>query len=94
MAKVRLIVQFTCSSVEQADEHLAGMIERCKASAQEPGCLQFEVFQSALRPQHLGLLELWESAEALEAHRVRGLANPRKLPEGIKRVREDYVYVE
>src|SRR5438067_11235194 len=48
MAGVRLIVQFTADSREIADQAVAAAVERCKKAQQEPGCLQFEVFRSAL----------------------------------------------
>ena len=34
------------------------MADRCRAVQQEPGCQQFEVFQSALDPDKLVVLEL------------------------------------
>lgn len=92
MAGVRLIVQFTADSRETADQAIEAAVERCKKSQQEPGCLQFEVFRSALRPEAYVLLEHWESPEALAEH-ARGMAtNPPQPRPGIKRVREDYEY--
>ena len=35
---------------------------------QEPGCGQFEVFQSVLDPDRLTLLELWADQAALDVH--------------------------
>ena len=34
--------------------------ERCAGIAQEPGCEQFEVFQSVVDPDRLVLMELWQ----------------------------------
>ena len=36
------------------------MVDRCRAVHQEPGCHQCEVFQSALAPDKLVVLELWD----------------------------------
>jgi quinol monooxygenase YgiN len=60
----------------------------------EPGCEQFEVFQSALDPDKLVLLELWADEAALEAHRQMN-ATRAPLPAGLrtgKVEREDYAY--
>jgi quinol monooxygenase YgiN len=85
-------VQFTADSEEIADKAIGETVERCKRAQQEPGCLQFEVFRSALRPEHYALLEHWESKEALAEH-ARGMAtNPPRANPGIKRVREDYTH--
>jgi quinol monooxygenase YgiN len=92
MAGVRLLIQFTAESTEIADKAIAASVERCKRASQEPGCLQFEVFRSALRPEHYVLLEHWESNEALAVHASAMPANPPPPTPGIKRVREDYEY--
>jgi len=34
----------------------------------EPGCEQFEIFQSALNPDKLALLERWSDQAALDTH--------------------------
>ena len=94
MAGVRLIIQFTAESTEVADAAIAEAAERCKRVQQEPGCLQFEVFRSALRPEHYVLLEHWESKEALAVHAQGMAANPPPARPGISRVREDYEYAE
>ena len=93
MTGVRLLIQFTADSAEIADKAVGEMTERCKKAQQEPGCLQFEVFRSALRPEAYALLEHWESKEALDEH-AKGMAtNPPPRPNpAIKRVREDYDY--
>ena len=94
MSGVRLIVQFTADSAEIADRAVAQSAERCKRAQQEPGCLQFEVFRSALRPEQYVLLERWESKEALAEHARRNAANPAPPTPGVRRVREDYDYAE
>jgi quinol monooxygenase YgiN len=92
MPGVRLVIQFTAETPEQADAAIQRAVERCKSSSQEPGCLQFEVFRSALQPQKYVLLEHWESQQALDEHAKRNAANPPPANPGIKRVREDYQY--
>src|SRR5215468_3303213 len=90
MPGVRLIVQFEADSAEIAEAAVAQAAERCKKAQQEPGCLQFEVFRSALRPEHYVLLEHWESPEALAIHAEGMRGNPPRPRPGITRVREDY----
>jgi quinol monooxygenase YgiN len=69
MAGVRLIVQTIADSPEAAEEQLKGRVERCrKTEAEEEGCIQYEIFRSAMNPNKLVLLEHWESQEALDKH--------------------------
>jgi len=89
-----LIVQFEADSAEIADAAVAQAVERCKKARQEPGCIQFEVFRSALRPEAYVLLEHWESKEALAVHAQGMAGNPPPRNPGIRRVREDYEYME
>jgi quinol monooxygenase YgiN len=92
MAGVRLVIHFTADSAEIADKAIEAAVERCKKAQQEPGCLQFEVFRSALQPERYVLLEHWESKAALAVHaQGMGTSPPRPTP-GIQRVREDYEY--
>jgi quinol monooxygenase YgiN len=95
MPGVRLIVQFEADNAEIAEAAVAQAAERCKKAQQEPGCIQFEVFRSALRPEAYVLLEHWESKEALAVHAQGMTTNPPpRSPGGIRRVREDYEYAE
>src|ERR1051326_590918 len=94
MSGVRLIVQFVADSAETADAAIAEAAERCKRVQQEPGCIHFEVYRSALRPEAYVLLEHWESKEALAEHAQRMVANPPPRNPNIKRIREDYEYAE
>jgi quinol monooxygenase YgiN len=68
--------------------------QRCAEVMKEPGCQQFEVFQSVLNPDKLALLELWQDQAALDAHaKVNATRAP--LPEGLRAgggTREDYTY--
>jgi hypothetical protein len=60
----------------------------------EPGCEQFEAFQSAVNPDKLVLLERWTDQASLDAHARLNSTRPPLLPElrvG-KTEREDYEY--
>jgi quinol monooxygenase YgiN len=43
--------------------------EQCRLSREEPGCERFEVYQSQNNRSLFILVEQWESAEHLDAHR-------------------------
>jgi quinol monooxygenase YgiN len=68
---------------------------RCAEVMLEPGCEQFEVFQSAVNPDKLVLLERWSDQAALDAH-AKMNATRAPLPEGLRSgvpgEREDYTY--
>ena len=68
--------------------------DRCAEVMKEPGCEQFEVFQSVLNPDKLVLLELWKDQAALDVHaKVNATRAP--MPEGLRLgagEREDYDY--
>ena len=90
---VRLLVTITAASGKGTE--LAEVFRtRCADVRQEPGCEQFEVFQSLLDPDKLVLLELWKDQAALDAHaKVNATRAP--LPEGLRAgagEREDYPY--
>jgi quinol monooxygenase YgiN len=73
------------------------MADRCRAVQQEPGCLQYEVFQSALDPDKLLLLELWTDQATLDAHAQLNATRPPNPALADLRAdgvlpREDYVY--
>jgi quinol monooxygenase YgiN len=90
---VRLVV--TINAVPGKGAALAqAMKARCEESMKDPGCEQFEVFQSALNPDRLVLLERWSSQAALDAHGQLQRARP-PLPPGLRLgdgEREDYEY--
>ena len=70
------------------------MKARCEECMKEPGCEQFEIFQSALNPDKLTLLERWSDQAALDAHAKLNATRP-PLPEGLRLgagEREDYQY--
>ncbi len=90
---VRLVV--TINAMPGKGAALAqAMRGRCAEVMQEPGCEQFEVFQSAVNPDKLVLLELWKDQAALDVHaEVNKTRAP--LPEGLRAgagEREDYTY--
>ena len=90
---VRLIISINAAPGKGAElaEAFRG---RCLEVMQEPGCLQFEVFQSALDPDKLTLLELWEDEAALAVHGQVN-ATPAPFPPGLRGApggREDYAY--
>jgi quinol monooxygenase YgiN len=67
---------------------------RCEEVMQEPGCEQFEVFQSLLNPDKLVLLEHWADQAALDEHaKVNATRAPSTGgPRPISTEREDYAY--
>lgn len=90
---VRLVITFSAEPGKGA-ELAEAMKERCLTSAQDAGCLQFEVFRSALDSDRFTLLELWESQAALDAHAKLQAARP-PIPAGLRQGgggREDYTY--
>ncbi len=90
---VRLVVSITAEP-GKGSELAAVYRDRCADVAQEPGCEQFEIFQSALNPDRLVLLERWTDQAALDVHAgVNATRAP--LPPGLRApgsVREDYTY--
>ena len=92
--KVRLVVAFTAEP-GKGNELAAVYRERCAEVRKEPGCEQFEVFQSASDPDRFCLLELWSDQAALDVHaKVNETRAP--LPPGLRAAagasREDYQY--
>jgi quinol monooxygenase YgiN len=91
--QVRLVV--TIDAEPGKGNELAQVFKaRCAEVMQEPGCEQFEVFQSAVNPDRLVLLELWKDQAALDVHaKVNATRAP--LPPGLRAPggsREDYNY--
>jgi len=67
---------------------------RCADVMKEPGCEQFEVFQSVVNPDKLTLLERWKDQAALDAHAKVNATRP-PLPAELRvgtTEREDYEY--
>src|SRR5262249_35891961 len=90
---VRLVVTITAAPAKGA-ELAQAMRARCEECMKEPGCEQFEIFQSALNPDKLALLERWSDQAALDTHAKLNSTRPALRPE--LRVgsgeREDYQY--
>jgi quinol monooxygenase YgiN len=82
---VRVLITVTTPSAEACAAALAQRIDPCRrAEAEEEGCLQYEVFQSALNPHRFVLCELWESKAIYDKHwrlqQEREKLNPPKPP--------------
>ena len=90
---VRLVVTITAAP-GKGGELAQAYKARCAEVMQEPGCEQFEVFQSVLNPDRLTLLERWKDQAALDVHAKVNTTRPPLRPE--LRVghgeREDYEY--
>jgi quinol monooxygenase YgiN len=91
---VRLVIHFTAAP-GKGGEFAKAFAERCLEVQQEPGCEQYEIFQSALEPDRLVLLERWRDEAALSAHAEVNRARPPVAPEtrsDLPLEREDYEY--
>jgi quinol monooxygenase YgiN len=90
---VRLVVTITAAP-GKGGELAQAFRQRCTEVMPEPGCEQFEVFQSVLNPDKLALLELWTDQAALDVHaKVNTTRAP--MPAGLRvgaGEREDYEY--
>ena len=90
---VRLVVTITAVPGKGAElaEAYRG---RCAEVMREPGCEQFEIFQSAVNPDRLALLERWADQAALDAHLEVNKTRPALRPElrAGDGEREDYEY--
>ena len=90
---VRLVVSITAAPGKGA-ELAQAFRGRCQEVMKEPGCEQFEVFQSVLNSDKLALLELWKDQAALDVHaEVNKTRAP--MPAGLRLgtgEREDYDY--
>jgi quinol monooxygenase YgiN len=64
---IRLIVTIT-TAPGKGSELAQGYRARCAEIMKEPGCEQFEVFQSVVNPDKLALLERWTDQAALDTH--------------------------
>jgi quinol monooxygenase YgiN len=90
---IRLVVTITAAP-GKGSELAQAYKGRCEECMKEPGCEQFEVFQSMLNPDKLALLERWSDQAALDVHAKLNSTRPALRPE--LRVgngeREDYEY--
>ncbi|MGH6988700.1 MAG: putative quinol monooxygenase [Stellaceae bacterium] len=90
---VRLVITFAAAPGKGA-EHAAGMKARCAEIRQEPGCEQFEAFQSIDDPDRIVLLERWADQPALDTHAKLQATRPPPAPDLRQGPgeREDYTY--
>ena len=90
---VRLIVTITAAPGKGSE--LGKLYKaRCEDIVKEPGCQQFEVFQSVVNPDHLVILERWTDQAALDVHSKVNTTRP-PLPAELRigaTEREDYTY--
>jgi quinol monooxygenase YgiN len=90
---IRLIVNITATPGKGSELAQAYKV-RCAEIMKEPGCEEFEIFQSAVSPDKLALLERWTDQAALDAHLQLNSTRP-ALPPGLRvgaTEREDYAY--
>ena len=90
---IRLIVTITAAP-GKGSELAKAYKARCAEVMKEPGCEQFEVFQSVMNPDKLVLLERWTDQAASDTHaRLQGTRPPLRpeLRAGSTE-REDYTY--
>ncbi|PYM19870.1 MAG: antibiotic biosynthesis monooxygenase [Candidatus Rokuibacteriota bacterium] len=90
---IRLVVTITAVA-GKGGELAQAYTTRCAEVMKEPGCEQFEVFQSAVNPDRLALLERWSDQAALDAHAKLTATRPPLRPElrAGSGEREDYAY--
>ena len=90
---IRLVVTITAAP-GKGPELAQAYKTRCEGAMKEPGCEQFEIFQSVANPDRLALLERWVDQAALDVHARLNRTRPALRPE--LRVgngeREDYEY--
>jgi quinol monooxygenase YgiN len=89
---VRLVVTINAAP-GKGGELAQAFRTRCAEVVKEPGCEQFEVFQSVVNPDKLALLELWSDQAALDVHAKVNTTRP-PMPPGLRAgsEREDYQY--
>jgi quinol monooxygenase YgiN len=88
---VRLVVTITAAP-GKGPELAQAYKGRCEECMKEPGCEQFEVFQSVLNPDRLTLLERWSDQAALDTHAQLNRTRPALRPELRASDGEDYQY--
>jgi quinol monooxygenase YgiN len=89
---VRLVVTIMAAPGKGA-ELAQAYVGRCAECQKEPGCEQFEIFQSVANPDRLALLERWTDQAALDVHAKLTATKPPLRPElRAGSEREDYTY--
>jgi quinol monooxygenase YgiN len=90
---IRLVITFAAAP-GKGGELARAMRERCAEVQKEPGCEQFEAFQSVADPDKIVLLERWQDQPALDVHMKVNATRP-PMREGLRQgmgEREDYTY--
>ena len=64
---IRIIVSMT-AAVGQHEALMAAFRDLCPSVQQEPGCQQYEFYQSLGGPDRFVLLERWDDEETLRVH--------------------------
>ena len=90
---VRLVVTINAAPGKGA-ELAQAYKTRCAEAMKEPGCEQFEAFQSVANPDTIVLLERWVDQAALDVHARLTSTRPPLRPElrAGPGQREDYEY--
>lgn len=90
---IRLIVTINAAP-GKGTELAQAYRSRCDEITGEPGCEQFEVFQSIVNPDKLAILERWTDKPSLDAHAKVNSTRPPLRPElrSGTTEREDYEY--
>ena len=90
---LRLIVTMTAAPGKGA-ELLQIYKSRCADVMKEPGCEQFEIFQSGVNPDKLVILERWQDQASLDVHsKVNATRAPIPAELRVGAIeREDYTY--
>ena len=90
---IRLVLTLTATAGKGA-ELAAAFRTRCEEVMKEPGCEQFEAFQSVVDPDRVILLERWTNQATLDAHARLSATLPPLAPHlrAGNSEREDYEY--
>jgi len=90
---VRIVLTMTAAPGKGSDLAQAYR-SRCAAVRREPGCEQFDAFQSIDDPDRLVVMERWTDQAALDVHAELNRTHPSKVRQlcvGVVQ-REDYEY--
>jgi quinol monooxygenase YgiN len=78
---VRVLINVTTPSAEAAEAAIAERVALCRRTeSEEEGCLQYEVFRSALHPERYVLCELWASRAIYDKHWKLQLEREKSAP--------------
>jgi quinol monooxygenase YgiN len=90
---VRIVLTITAAQGKGA-ELAQAYRGRCAAVMKEPGCEQFEAFQSVENPDRVVVLERWVDQAALDVHAALNRTHTPTVQQLRKDAgqREDYVY--